>query len=111
MLSHHLAPTFPPMLSTPHDGKTPLSTLLFPTTLPYKTVLLRKGSPCTTKIDKQFMIYGVYQKSRMTKCPIVEPLLSATSALSGLPPHYPPSVLRHFALLEKSFAPLSQFYE
>ncbi len=110
MLSHHLAPAFPTMF-TPHDGKPPSLPCVPPTTLPYKTVLLRKGSPCTTKIDKQFMIYGVYQKSRMTKCPIVEPLVSATSALSALSPHYPPSALRHFALLEKSFAPLSQFYE
>ncbi len=62
-------------------------------------------------VDKQLLIDEIHPREHIIKNPIVEPLLSATSALSALFPHYPPSALRHFALLEENFAPLSQFYE
>ncbi len=77
--------------------------------------IARHKQPCTMEIDIHPTIDEVYPRLRIIlhiiKHPIVEPLLSATSALSALFPHSPPSALRHFALLEKNFAPLSQFYE
>ncbi len=46
-----------PTKFTPYNGKTPSLHLAFsPTILPYKTVPLRKGSPCTTmEIDKPIL--------------------------------------------------------